>query len=259
MRLVSKAKIFVLIPEDSKNAVVIRRGPAKHVGIFSWNLKTNKVSVSQWLKGRVYEYYSDVSPDGKYFMYSANKGPTSYTVISRAPWLKALSLWRNVGGCGGGLLINNRNYVLFDGSESYREFHTSKLTGVNANNNLRKLGTYPERLSRFNWELVEDTKELLTFRKQLGSSSFIEKLWHKWQIPSGSNKPSQWESHRLTIDGLTTDMENWEWCEVYKSKILWSENGCLYEKPIKDFRTNNAPKLIHDFNNDKIQELVAPY
>ncbi|MEP1742214.1 MAG: hypothetical protein ABJI60_19990 [Kangiellaceae bacterium] len=259
MRLVSKAKNFVLIPEKSSNAIVIRRGPAKHVGIFSWNLKTSEIKVSQWVKGRVYEYYSDVSADGKLFMYSANKGPTSYTVISKAPWLKALSLWKNVGGCGGGLLVNNRNYILFDGSESYREFHTSNLTGMESDKNLRSSGIYPERLSRFDWELVEETKELSIFRKQLGRTSFIEKLWHKWQLSSGSNKPSLWESHRLTLDGVTTDMEDWEWSEVYKSKILWSENGCLYEKSIKDFRTTNKPKLIYDFNNEKIQELVAPY
>ena len=58
------ARVFILIPEKDHRAIVIRRGPAEKIGIYSWNTKTDQVCVSQWLKGRVYEYFSDVSPDG---------------------------------------------------------------------------------------------------------------------------------------------------------------------------------------------------
>jgi hypothetical protein len=255
----SKAKVFVLIPEKSNNALVIRRGPAKHVGIFSWNLKTNRISVAQWLKGRIYEYRSDLSPDGSLLMYSANKNGFSFTVISKAPWLKALSLWKNVGGCGGGLLINNKDYMLFDGSESYNELRAAKLTGIASDKRLYRNGTYPERLRRFGWDLQEEKKEQLVFSKRLGKNSKIEKLWHRWQLTSGTNTPSEWESHRLTLHDVTLEMESWEWCEVFQGSLLWSENGCLFKAPIKNFSDIKTVELIYDFNDEKIQLLDAPY
>lgn len=50
------ARVFVLVPEKSDKAIIIRRGPAKVVGIFQWNIKTDEIESFQWLKGRIYEY-----------------------------------------------------------------------------------------------------------------------------------------------------------------------------------------------------------
>ena len=195
------AKNFVLIPTKSDKAIVIRRGPVKQVGLFTWNLKSNEIKSYQWLKGRIYEYCSDISPDGKHLIYSAIKKGESNTVISKAPWLKALSLWRNVGGYGGGLLNNNSNYMLNDGSESYNEFRASKLTGLKSDREVLKNGVYPARLIRNGWELADKTQEHFKFRKILGKNNIVEKLWHHWTTSTPSGAPSFWESHLLTFDG----------------------------------------------------------
>src|ERR1044072_1506626 len=104
------ARVHALIPQNGKTAVVIRRGPSKRVCILSWNTETDEVSVSQWLKGRIYERRSDISPDGKYWAYFAMNGQWesevkgAWTAIARTPWLKAISLFAK-GDCwfGGGL------------------------------------------------------------------------------------------------------------------------------------------------------------
>jgi len=255
----TNAKIFVLIPTKSDKAVVIRRGPAKQVGIFSWNLTSNEIKSYQWLKGRIYEYFSDISPDGKYLIYSAIKKGKSYTVISKAPWLKALSLWHNVGGRGGGLLNSNASYMLYDGSESYNEFRTKKLTGINSDLEIINNGIYPIRLSRNGWNLIDTQQGQVQFVKNLGNNKTIKKIWHQWTQSTASGTPSLWESHLLVFNGVTIPKDNWEWCEVYKNDLLWSENGCIYRAPKTSIERINDPKLVHDFNKEVMQELAAPY
>ena len=54
-------------------------------------MKTNEFALGQWLKGRIYERRSDLSPDGKYMIYFAMNGKWnsiakwSWTAISKAP------------------------------------------------------------------------------------------------------------------------------------------------------------------------------
>jgi hypothetical protein len=74
------ARLHILIPKDSDTAIVIRRGPSKQTCILSWNMRTDEVRVAQWLKGRIYERRSDVSPDGKYWIYFAMNGRWSSKV-----------------------------------------------------------------------------------------------------------------------------------------------------------------------------------
>ena len=92
------ARLHILVPKEGENAIVIRRGPSKQTCILSWNTRTDEMSVSQWLKGRIYERRSDASPDGKYWIYFAmngrwsSKAKGSWSAIARAPWLKAIAL-----------------------------------------------------------------------------------------------------------------------------------------------------------------------
>jgi len=115
-------RIHILIPRDSDNALVIRRGPSKQTCILNWNRKKNLFAVAQWLKGRIYERRGDISPNGKYWIYFAMNGrwhsevKGSWTAIAKAPWLKAIILYAK-GDCwhGGGLFLDNETYWLNEG------------------------------------------------------------------------------------------------------------------------------------------------
>ena len=103
-------------------AVVIRRGPSRHTATIGWDRRTDKFSVGQWLYGRIYERRCDLSPDGKHLIYFAMNGrwsssvKGSWSAISRAPYLKAISLFAK-GDCwhGGGLFRSSNEYWLNDG------------------------------------------------------------------------------------------------------------------------------------------------
>jgi len=90
------ARIHIIFARDKNLALIIRRGPSKHVATFLWDRCDDSIQPGQWLKGRIYERRSDISPDGKYMIYFAMNGKWSsetrgsWTAISETPYLKAL-------------------------------------------------------------------------------------------------------------------------------------------------------------------------
>ncbi|MEO1006151.1 MAG: hypothetical protein AAFW67_09940, partial [Cyanobacteria bacterium J06638_38] len=68
------ARLHILVAKNQDVGIVIRRGPSKEVCILGWERKTNTFTVSQWLKGRIYERRADISPSGKYWIYFAMNG-----------------------------------------------------------------------------------------------------------------------------------------------------------------------------------------
>lgn len=98
------ARLHVLLAQDAKVGLVIRRGPSKLVCTVLWNRERNTFKLGQWMRGRIYERRSDLSPDGKHFIYFAMNGKWesetkgAWTAISRVPYLNALALYAK-GDC----------------------------------------------------------------------------------------------------------------------------------------------------------------
>lgn len=253
------AKLFVFVPEKNDNAIVLRRGPAKAVGMFNWNIRTDKIDEFQWLKGRIYEYFSDVSPDGKYFLYSANKKGLGYTAVSFAPWLKAISFWNNVGGYGGGIFTGNNQYLLFDGSENYNKFRCQELTHGTEGWHLLKHGVYPGRLEKTGWNLINTQDTELLFRKNLKNNMILEKIWKKNIGMKTHGKGAFFEYHRVVINSEVSEYQEWEWCEWVKNHLVWAENGCLFRASLSVDDHICEPQIIHDFNQYEFVEKQATY
>ena len=113
------ARVHVLLARAAPYAVIIRRGPAKHVCTVGWDRKNDKFEVGQWFNGRIYENRADLSPDGRHLIYFAANFqlhlPTrgTWTAISRAPYLKAVSIWgKGDTWFGGGLFLDNTTVLL---------------------------------------------------------------------------------------------------------------------------------------------------
>ena len=61
-------RLHVLLASRAKVGVVIRRGPSRSVATFLWDRTNDAFSIGQWLRGRIYERRSDLSPTGKRFL-----------------------------------------------------------------------------------------------------------------------------------------------------------------------------------------------
>ncbi|MCF6245272.1 MAG: hypothetical protein L3J43_09575 [Sulfurovum sp.] len=264
-----EARLFVLIPAENHKAIVICRRSSKKVGVFQWDMLSNKIKVSQWLKGRIYEYFSDVSPDGRHFLYSMNQKGWGYTVISKSPWIKAISIWRNVGGWGGGIFIDNKRYMLYDGYMSYANFVDKSLKCIdrakfnegdekfnNKYNALLEGSLYAQKLIQSGWEKISKADNIEIFQKNMKHNALLEKTVYGY--PHGSNlkgKGQFWEMHKIRIGDIVEEKEDWEWCEYMYENIYYVQKGCLYELSSLD----NEPTLIYDFNSEEFVERIAPY
>src|SRR5258708_36609032 len=113
------ARMHVLLASKAPFGLVFRRGPANAVCTVGWNRATDEFELGQWLCGRIYERRADLSPDARHLIYFARGGlrhketKGSWTAISRAPWLHAVTLFGK-GDCwqGGGLFTSNRKFWL---------------------------------------------------------------------------------------------------------------------------------------------------
>jgi len=115
-------RLFFIVAREARTAVVLRKGPTRHVHLLRWDLATDVVTPGQWLVGRVYNEKCDLSPDGQLLVYFAGKfkkAMGTFTAVCRPPYFTALALWPDSGTWGGGgffatdhELILNYGYVI---------------------------------------------------------------------------------------------------------------------------------------------------
>lgn len=270
------ARLHVLSARDNAKALVIRRGPSKSVGVFAWDRKNNTFEISQSLKGRIYERRSDISPCGKYWVYFAINGKWNsevqgaWTAVARTPWLKAVSLYAK-GDCwhGGGLFLDEKTYWLNDGHGHEKLVTSSKVERNESYNPPNEYGgecphVYYNRLQRDGWSLKSRAEKAelnseTVFEKELAKKWILRKVCHE-QVGSPKGKGGYWDEHEIQSEGGgSLFMPKWEWAEWLDDTIVYAEEGRLYKVVIKSLQDLSAPKLLHDFNEYRFEERLAPY
>ncbi len=83
------ARLHVILAREAPKAVVFRRGPSGCVCTLGWDLETDTFTMGQWLRGRIYEYRSDLSPDGERMIYFATDFRRPDTIRQLAEKLRA--------------------------------------------------------------------------------------------------------------------------------------------------------------------------
>ncbi len=122
-------RLFVIRARAAPRAVIFRRGPTNQVLLLSWRMDTDVFEEGQWLKGRLYERRSDLSPSGNHLVYFAAKHKTplkTWTAVSRPPWLTAVALWPKGDTWGGGGLWEGDDRLQLNHSPS----HTKLAEGI---------------------------------------------------------------------------------------------------------------------------------
>ncbi|GHF17964.1 hypothetical protein GCM10017044_10580 [Kordiimonas sediminis] len=272
-------RLHAIFARDTNDAVIFRRGPSKRVCTFHWDRATDTFTKGQWLKGRIYERRSDISPDGSHISYFAMNGKWSsepkgsWTAVSRTPWLKALDLYGK-GDCwnGGGLFSDNNTIEIFAHSsrEHFEIRRTSRLKIGHSNFSSQIYGNecpgiYYHRLIRDGWS-VDQTNELgrwhheSSFHKKCGDELSLQKIAHS-QLDSGDGKGCYWDEHVLTDNkhNFLKILPDWEWAEVEGETLVYSEHGKLYRTTPTNLLNDVEPNLLRDFQSDIFEEIIAPY
>ena len=271
-------RLHVLLARDSPWAVVLRRGPSKTVCTLLWDRRTDKFTLGQWMRGRIYEDRCDLSPDGRHLIYFALNGRWrsetggSWTAVSRAPWLKAETLLaKGDTYYGGGLFIDDRTYWLDEGylgahtclrdlSVMKRDFAWRPPACFGGECTLR----YYIRLQRDGWALVQSAPEdrlrhVTTFAKALFGGWTLRKLAHSG-IQARPGKGFYWDAHELVHPerGVTINGADWEWADADNGRIVWAAGGRLHAAHLRADGLHEE-RVLHDFNGMIFEAIEAPY
>jgi hypothetical protein len=269
-------RIHVLLASHASVGLVIRRGPSKSVATILWDRRRDEFQVGQWLKGRIYERRSDLSPDGKYFIYFAMNGKWnseargSWTAVSRAPYLKALAMFPK-GDCwhGGGLWTGRATYWLNDG---YGHSVLRNTTAVRRDDTYRPSenfggecpGVYYTRLMRDGWKLIERVtfgkyKDKDIFEKRIAKGWTLRKIAHA-EIGAPEGKGCYWDEHeivRAASDSVVT-CPKWEWADIDGKRLVWAAGGKLSCAHVTKDGLADETELF-DFTEMTFTPIEAPY
>lgn len=271
------ARLHLVSAHEAPVSVIFRRGPSKHVCTILWDRQNDTFLLGQWLKGRIYERRSDISPDGKYLIYFAMNGKWdsdtkgSWTAISKAPHLKAIALFAK-GDCwnGGGLFTGNRTYWLNNG---YGHEELRNTNEVNRDTTFSPEtyfggecpGVYYPRLLRDGWKLLERNnrerwKSATIFEKALPDGWTLRKIAHE-QTNSPAGKGCYWDEHELVKESSKQIIQkpDWEWADRDQETLVWAEKGALYRAAIAGTEGIATPQLLRDFNGMSFEAIEAPY
>lgn len=270
------ARLHILLARESSAAVVIRRGPSRHTAIIGWDRKTDQFTTGQWMYGRIYERRCDLSPDGQHFVYFAMNGrwgssaKGAWTAISRAPYLKALTLYAK-GDCwnGGGLFLSSREYWLNGGSGHELQLEDARLHQIekypwHESYGGECPGVYYVRLQRDGWKMKHTALNsagynIVQFEKRVNAHWQLRKMAHAavHQLPG---KGCYFDEHALWNSRTeeTIACPNWEWAEVDRNRLLWAQNGKLFAGQLGKKELSDV-KELRDFNALKFEKLKAPY
>jgi len=269
-------RIHVLLASHAPLGLVIRRGPSKRVATILWNRSNDEFQTGQWFKGRIYERRSDLSADGRHFIYFASNGQWdsqakgSWTAISRAPYLKAMAIFPK-GDCwrGGGLWTDNTTYWLND-VEGHSILRNTKqvrrnksFTPANCYGN-ECPGVYYHRLLRDGWQLadrgpVTEQHSQETFEKQLTHGWTLRKIAHA-ESDRSDGIGCYWDEHLLVHEKSKEKIacQNWEWADLDKQRVVWASGGKLYAGHMVSGGVANETELF-DFNPMTFEAIKAPY
>ncbi len=259
----SLARLHVLLASENDFALVIRRGPTKQLCTLGWNRANDQFTLGQWLKGRIFN--CDLSPDGRHFVYCASKYDPSfklnhegvYSVVSRAPFLKALHFWApDKATYGGGFFDNERFWISIYPSPEVRTLpHFSRVEDA------PELATLPPSWSgliRYNreregWTLQpKDYQRRKLYLKTLGYWTLAN------SIESSRNRlPDVYELRHNTTGEVVSSGE-WTWADfdAPRRRLCFARDGQLWAL---DLQPGATEKLLHDFNAMTFEPIAAPY
>lgn len=283
-------QLYCIIARTTPTAVIFRRGPSKRVQLIKWNLRDDTFEMGQWLKGRIYERRSDLSPDGEKLIYFAanwkpKKGPLSWTAVSRPPYLTALAMWPKGDAWGGGGQFYSEKTILLNHVDGYLtlddKFTLPKKLRVKPFGQHSGRGEddpiYTARLIRDGWKVTHVGKS----RSGWGTKvSWVIDPPHIYQKHMPRNKGVSLQMH---LKGIHEKQNSWylidheivtrsgdtilklpqtSWADWDSDgDLLYADGGKLFRLNASDICqgvTSSNAKKIADFSDARFSELPPP-
>jgi len=276
-------RLYAILARKAPIGVVFRRGPSKQVLAIHWDTEKHDFRMGQWFKGRIYEHRCDLSPSGEKLIYfAANyRAPFStWTAISRPPFLTALALWPKGDAWGGGGLFENERTIRLNHLSG--EMQLAPDWKLPKSIQVEQLGKFSgrgeddpiwsTRLLRDGWVLKQPGR----YKENKSGSplwiQFIENtIWRKshgeWAIEMRlqgiGEREGPWYvmEHQLTDGGgnVVCSMGRSDWADWSRSgEVLFARSGRLYRILLNSKRAPAEPEMLIDLRDLTFEPVEAP-
>jgi hypothetical protein len=250
-------RLHVLTARDCAQAVVLRRGPAGRTATVGWNRQDDSFTPGQWLKGRIYEHRSDLSPDGRHLVVFAGKGGTHWwTAVSRAPWLAAIAfLPQDSTWCGGGAFVAPGEVWLNGGGEfdalPAGELRQAPSTALpHSADGFHTGPTFVAMMQARGWLHGGGHSYAARLFRDLPWGGQVEMTF-----ALGARNRAIVSNRYAVIDATGVRREtDWEWADLWQGRLQYAARGCLWDQD-----AHGEPRLIADFRAMTYEERRAPY
>ena len=277
MKPVPPARLWGFLARKEPIGVLLRRGPSKRVLMIRWDLRNDTFKTGQWLKGRVYEHRSDLSPDGKLFIYfAANQRPPmiSWTAISKPPYFTALALWPK-GDCwnGGGWFVAEKKIRLNHAQSETKLDRRFRLGPIKISGYAEYRGedstVWDFVRERDGWKIVTEGKAIYRGLQ----TGWVQDPPSQWLRPNptrktfvlemlitgvgGKNTPWYKLRYRvLRTDDVLTDLGLADWADWDAcGNLVFAKSGCLYRSRL-DNAFSDEPAQLADFNSLQFENVL---
>lgn len=253
-------RLHVITAAGCDRAVVLRRGPSGRVACLSWDRATGCVELGQWLRGRIYEHRSDLSPDGRHLILFAGDGKRWWTAISRAPWLRAVAVFPQDHTWHGGGAFTADGRVFLNGATPPRTLPDGLLPAAptaypHGTDGFHMGGLYPAMMAARGWRIVSgDRYDTVLERPVAGGWTLT--LGFALSAPNRSIISNRYGLRR--DEGDVQEQPDWEWAEPRAGGLQVAARGALWSVPLTGDGPG-APALVHDFGAMKFEAIEAPY
>lgn len=268
----------MILARRSPRAVVIRRGPSKTTAIVGWDRDTDRFELGQWLRGHIYERRCDLSPNGEHLIYFAMdqrrgaRRTSSWTAISRTPYLKAVAMFaKGDGWHGGGLFATNRDYWLNDGYGHEEVQRCSSLRRITGHPWPEQYGgecpgVYFIRLQRDGWTMQgveampgDPGGRITVFTRRINDRWQLRKRAHA-TINRGPGRGCYYDTHEL-VDlrgGAVVPRHDWEWADIDRDRLVWAAAGRIHAGRV-DADGLRDERVLFDAHGMTFEARPAPY
>lgn len=279
-------RLFVILARRSPVAAVLRRGPSKWVQLSAWDTSTDTIERGQWFRGRIYERRCDLSPDGRLFLYFAQKISAhsladkdytyAWTAISKLPYFTALALWPK-GDCwhGGGLFTSSREVWLNHRPDVAVPHPAHKPRGLKITPNPDARGedepVYQARRLRDGWVRTQagsfhprgrrggwaaDRPEIWVRPNRANTHQLVERLEGIDYERFGGMRVLRFSIQPIS-GGNEQPLDGVEWADWdHRDRLLFARKGVLFALE-PNYDTMNV-RIVVDLNSERPVGVAAP-
>lgn len=260
-------RLHILTATETDYAVILRRGPTRHVASIGWHRAADSFELGQWLHGRICEHRSDLSPDGRHLIYFAGKGGAPetrtpwWTAISRAPYLHAIAFLPQTDTWFGGGAFTDRGAVFLNGGGT---LPTGADDLIQAGSNAMPHGTdgfhmgglHAAMMTRRGWRSDGAPGYGVGLRRALDDDWHIELTFET----GATDRSIIANRYAMVRPGhARVDHPDWEWAEAWQDGVQFAAGGAVHFARIGRGGALQDRRVIRDFTDMTFEPIRAPY